>query len=119
MEVGRGCAIINIPYNSIQRRRVGIAVGRKVCLRLVGLEHPAKQICTTKNVEYCGKEKKSTVLVPAILLRETYKPPTMGKRSLQSNPSVRKLKKRAENLLPNEGGGNIRLVMGCYWGDRY
>jgi hypothetical protein len=63
---------------------------------------------------------------PVLLLEETYKPPVMGKRSLKSNPSVKELKKRAENLLPSEDAQNtglrVRMLLGrriVRWKDRY
>jgi hypothetical protein len=50
----------------------------------------------------------------------------MGKRSLKSNPSVRELKRRAENLPPSEDaritGLSIRMLLGrriVRWKDRY
>jgi hypothetical protein len=50
----------------------------------------------------------------------------MGKRGLQSNPSVGEFKKRVGNLLPTEDGGNTRLGMRMLlgrqivrWNDRY
>jgi hypothetical protein len=50
----------------------------------------------------------------------------MGNRSPRSNPSIREFKKRAENLLPSEEGGNTQLGMGMLlgrrivrWKDRY
>ena len=38
-----------------------------------------------------------------------YIPPAMSKRSLQSNASIRELKKLAETLPPSEDGENARL----------
>jgi len=42
----------------------------------------------------------------------------MGKRSLQSNLSIRELKKLAETLLPSEDGGNTKLRMRTLLGGR-